>query len=452
MKTLVNIACILLATAGLTACLGADDDDTVYYNDAAITAFSLGTLNRTMHTTSTAGEDSTYTTTVTGSSYTFSIDQANRLVFNTDSLPLGTDATKVVCTISTKNSGVVVFKNVDSDTLKYYTSTDSLDFSQPREVRVYATDGQSYQAYTVKVNVHQQDGDAFGWTQMPDNSQLAALTGIKALTLGGRVFVFGSDGETTVGFSTSDGSEWTTLTPNVNMPLVADAYRQTVASGDSLYMLNGGVLLRTADGSQWDEIGETTAVTRLVGASKKELYGMTADGALMVSCDGGHAWQTETTDDSAALLPSASVATACYPMSMADSTDYVIMAGNSAAKTDAAVVWRKIAEYDSQSEPGQWAYMEVPSNRYALPQLDNLVLTPYDDGVLAFGTMNGNFTTVYQSRDNGITWKANKTYQLPDGFDTSVTRFSAASDGVNIWLFGGKNGEVWRGRLNRLAW
>ncbi len=452
MKTFVNIACMLLAIAGLTSCLGADDDDSVYYNDAAITAFSLGTLNRTMHTTSSAGEDSTYTTTVTGSSYTFCIDQANRLVFNPDSLPLGTDAEKVVCTISTKNSGVVVFKNVDSDTLKYYTSTDSIDFTQPREVRVYATDGQSYQVYTVKVNVHQQDGDVFGWTQMPDNSQLAALTGMKALALGGRVFVFGSDGETTVGFATGDGTEWTTLSPNVNTRFEADAYKQTVASADSLYMLNGNVLFRTADGSQWDEIGQTTAVTRLVGASKKELYGMDADGALMVSRDGGHEWQAETLDASASLLPSASVATACYPMSMADSTDYVIMAGNSVAETDAAVVWRKIAEYDYHSEPGQWAYIEVPGNRYKLPQLNDLALVPYDDGVLAFGTVNGNFTTVYQSRDNGITWKSNKTYQLPDGFDTSVTRYSVTSDGVNIWLFGGKNGEVWRGRLNRLAW
>ena len=54
--------------------------------------------------------------------------------------------------------------------------------------------------------------------------------------------------------------------------------------------------------------------------------------------------------------------------------------------------------------------------------------------------------------DNGITWKKNKYYQLPNDFDTSTTRYAATSDGVNIWLFGGVNGEVWRGRLNKLAW
>lgn len=179
---------------------------------------------------------------------------------------------------------------------------------------------------------------------------------------------------------------------------------------------------------------------------------MTADNKLMVSRDGGHQWQADAIDASESLLPTAPVATTCYPMNMADSTDYVVMAGNSTANAKAAVVWRKIAEYNYHSEPGQWVYMEADGNRYELPQLDNLTLVPYDDGVLAIGTVNGNFTYIYQSRDNGITWKKNKYYQLPNDFDTSTTRYAATSDGVNIWLFGGVNGEVWRGRLNKLAW
>ncbi len=443
---------MLLVIAVLTSCLKSNDDEAVYYNDAAITSFTLGTLNRYLHTTTAAGKDSIYKTSVAASSYKFNIDQINHVIFNPDSLPLGIDASKVVCTIGTKNNGLVVIKNLNNDSLKYYTSSDSIDFSQPREARVYATDGMSYQKYTIKVNVHQEDGDAFGWKQMADNNQLAALSGMKAMVLGKRIFVFGNDGGTTVGYTTTDGNEWTTLTPNINTPLTAGAYKQTVANADSIYMMNGNMLLRTADGSQWDEIGETTAIAKLIGASKKELYGMTADNKLMVSRDGGHQWQADAIDASASLLPTAPVATTCYPMNMADSTDYVVMAGNSTANAKAAVVWRKIAEYNYHSEPGQWVYMEADGNRYELPQLDNLTLVPYDDGVLAIGTVNGNFTYIYQSRDNGITWKKNKYYQLPNDFDTSTTRYAATSDGVNIWLFGGVNGEVWRGRLNKLAW
>ena len=166
-----------------------------------------------MFTTTAAGKDSIYKTSVAASSYKFNIDQINHVIFNPDSLPLGIDASKVVCTIGTKNNGIVVIKNLNNDSLKYYTSSDSIDFSQPREARVYATDGMSYQKYTIKVNVHQEDGDAFGWKQMADNNQLAALSGMKAMVLGKRIFVFGNDGGTTVGYTTTDGNEWTTLTP-----------------------------------------------------------------------------------------------------------------------------------------------------------------------------------------------------------------------------------------------
>ena len=37
------------------------------------------------------------------------------------------------------------------------TSTDSIDFSQPRMVRVYNNSLNAYVTYTVKVNVHQQE-------------------------------------------------------------------------------------------------------------------------------------------------------------------------------------------------------------------------------------------------------------------------------------------------------
>lgn len=451
MKKLLNVATTLLTIVLMASCLNSSEDEAVYYNDTAITSFSLGTLNRKMHTTAKDGSDSIYTTTVKGSNYTFSIDQLSHTIFNPDSLPLGTDAEHVVCTITSKNSGLIVFKKTDSDSLFYYSSTDSIDFSQERELRVYSTDGEGYQKYTVKVNVHQQDGDAFAWTQMPDNNLLAELSGMKAMALGKQLFVFGQTEGTTVGYTSNDGANWTALTPNINTPLQAKAYQQTVANADSIYMLNGTTLMRTANGNEWDEIG-TTSISQLIGASKRELYALDANGSFVVSYDGGHQWTEEHIDADASLLPTTAVATTCYAMNMADSTDYVIMAGNSTAKTDANVVWRKIAEYNYHSEPGQWVYMEANGNRYEMPKLDNLVMLPYDDGVLAIGTTNGNFGRVYQSRDNGITWKYNKYYQLPDNFDTSTTRYAATSDGINIWLFGGKDGQVWRGRLNRLAW
>ena len=72
-------AFILLLSAGLSlsSCLSSDDDTNIEYtHDTAITAFSLGTMNRYyLGKTSDGTMDSTYATTIAGSNYKFYIDQ-----------------------------------------------------------------------------------------------------------------------------------------------------------------------------------------------------------------------------------------------------------------------------------------------------------------------------------------------------------------------------------------
>ena len=53
--------------------------------DTAITAFSLGSLDR--YTKTKAGKDTLLKANVTGSDYKFYIDQAQRKIYNVDSLP-----------------------------------------------------------------------------------------------------------------------------------------------------------------------------------------------------------------------------------------------------------------------------------------------------------------------------------------------------------------------------
>ena len=110
----IIFACLwmTMAVMVLSSCLGGDDDEILYPNDAAITAFSLGTLKRYMTTTKSDGTDSTYTTTVSGSTYRFYIDQVNRTIYNPDSLPFGTDVEHVLCTVGSKNSSSIVIKSL----------------------------------------------------------------------------------------------------------------------------------------------------------------------------------------------------------------------------------------------------------------------------------------------------------------------------------------------------
>ena len=177
MKRIFQVFCGLL-TAGLlmSSCLNSNDTDTTYYSDMAIASFTLGTLNKYLHTTSKAGGDSVYKTTFSGSAYTMNIDQVNHRIFNTDSLPIGTYVKHVVCTTTVKNNAVIYVKSLTSDTLTYFSSgTDSIDFSQPRVFRVFSNDGSGSRDYLVSLCVRTQEAGRLLWTQMPDETVLPEM-------------------------------------------------------------------------------------------------------------------------------------------------------------------------------------------------------------------------------------------------------------------------------------
>ncbi len=159
---------MLMALTVMTSCLNSSSSEVTLYDDAAIIDFSLGTVNRYLHTTSSTGADSIYKVTFSGSSYDFSIDNIQRIIYNVDSLPVGSDVKHIVSTLSTGNNGIAVIKDIDSDTLRYYSSLDSIDFSVPREVSVISSDGSNRNTYTIRINVHKQDAEVFTWQEVSD--------------------------------------------------------------------------------------------------------------------------------------------------------------------------------------------------------------------------------------------------------------------------------------------
>ena len=162
-KYISALCALIIGTLSLSSCLNSSDDsELTYYNDTAITTFSLSTVNRYVHTTTSAGKDSVYKKTLS-SPVTFNIDQYRRVIYNTDSLFADCDLSHVLVSIGAKNNGYVVIKSLISDTLFNYSSTDSLDFSQPREIRVYANDGSGYRAYDVVINKHKTETNKLLW-------------------------------------------------------------------------------------------------------------------------------------------------------------------------------------------------------------------------------------------------------------------------------------------------
>jgi hypothetical protein len=463
MKKIFSFICLSLSTMFLlTSCLNSNDDS--YYGDTAITAFTLGTLNRYVHVKTSAGKDSTYKTTLTGSSYNFYIDQTNRTIYNPDSLPIWTDNSKVVCTITSKNSGVVYYKSLKSDSVFYHSSSDSVDFSKPRTFYVFATDGSAYRQYTINVNVHQELSDTFIWHRISTNSTIAAFTGMKALELNGTILLFGTNGSETAIYSTPEagGEEWTKMTTNVTLD--ADAYKNIVIHNGLVFVKSNRSILKSSDGISWTTITGTTDIENLVASSTTRLFA-TKDHNLISSLDEGLNWTKENLDEDSTLLPSRDFTYYTMPLASNDSIDRVMIVGNRSFESypddTTSVVWNKIEEYSNGNNTGTWTYYNVANDNYSgyAPRLTNFTMVPYDDGVLAFGgdglgkSKATAFDHFYQSRDNGITWKNNSTYYFPDGFSSSKTSFTAVKDTKNnLWLICGESGQIWRGRLNRLGW
>lgn len=458
---------LLFAVVALVSCLGSDGDVT-YYDDTAITAFSLGTLNRTYHTLSSEDEDSTYTDDFDASDYYFYIDQENCEIYNPDSLPTETDNSKVVCSISSKNGGIVVVKNIDSDTLVYYSSSDSIDFSVPREVWVFSLSGYYYRVYTVNVNVHQEDSIEFKWSSMSSGvDAFSTMTGMRAVEYDDRIYVFGSDGAGTDAYYTdvSDGGSWTEVSLDERIEEDGEAYDNVVVKDGYIYvMCSDGFLLRTADGETWEDIGETP-LSKLIGAGGEDiLYGY-GDGTIMMSEDNGATWSEDALDDDASYLPVKNFH--CSMTDMATNSDMaqVVIIGNRDEDEYPAdtmgVSWSKIEEYSEGSETHSWIYHDLSDYpEYTVPRMEGLTVVQYGDYLLAMGgkglgaSTEEAYTAIYYSGDYGLSWHTDgDMFYFPDGFDTSATCVSAAKDDDNhLWIMCGGTGQVWKGRLNYMGW
>lgn len=452
---------MLLSTIMLAAsCLNDDNDEYVFYDDTAITSFSVGTLNQYLHTTSSKGTDSTYLATVDCSGYKFYIDQQKREVYNPDSLPYGIDAKKVLCTITCKNSGTALLKSLTSDSLSYLSSTDSTDFSQPRTVQVFSNSGQVSREYTIRVNVHKETPDSFKWKRMADIPGFASMQGMKAVECGGRTVVFGYNGTATTAFATADGGKtWQNIALNLGHEPAADFYKGIIARAGTIYAADGGNILSSSDAETWQSTpatGDTPA--RLVAASRAKLYGYSASGAMVESSDNGATWTASPLDDDASLLPQADLSFVCSQLKTNPEADRVTLIGNPAQSSDTtATVWGRIDETAEGSLTQPWAYYNIASdNKHPIPRLEGAQATAYDDAILLFGGQSATgstpaFSTIFKSRDGGITWKADTTLAVPSDYaKTAAFAFFATTDNF-VWIINGA-GQVWKGRINRLGW
>lgn len=444
-KKLLSFVIMVSAVCLLSSCLKDNNDEVTYHEDTAVTAFKLATLKRQLTTTAKDGvTDSSYTVAFNAGEYAFYIDQNLKLIYNPDSLPCGTDASKAIASITSKNGGVIVlsYKNkTGGDSLVYYKQKDSLDFSMPTHLRVYNMKNTAYREYTVKVNIHQQMGDEMPWNGSNQDA-LSAVGMRKIVENNGKMFLFGTSNGQTIGFGQNNDTF-----VQLNGQFSADAYQNVVAMKGFLYLADNGNILRSADGNTWNTVGPTNGITRLIGASDSKIYALTAAG-IVSSADNGATWVANNLDDDKDNLPTENINFVCIPWQANSQTNSLILVGTHNGKT---VIWQKVEENDANAQNQPWAFYPQDSyNKHTLPTLQNLQVIAYDNALLALGTGCKAF---YVSKDNGLTWLESKAYTLPENFAAAGKPFAMSRNNKNmIYISLSGDTKVWTGRIARLGW
>lgn len=438
----------LLITLGagsiITACNSKDDDvtsstsSTTTAESVAVTAFSLTGDLRVMKNL-----DSVF----------FSIDLEHGVIFNADSLPKGTNVTKLVPVISYPNtvtSATIEMKggtHREDGVVNYMTNpTDTIDFTGTVTLTLGANKNALIKQYTLKVNVHQEDPDTMYWDTMASASlpsRLANPAEQKTASTSDEVYCLVKESDSSYTLSrTTDlfKGEWTKSTFTAFEP---DVRSFTASTEGTLYALStDGSLMMSADGASWNAVA--TGWKGIIG-----LYGSTLLGFKGTS---GNLTQT--------CYPAGAVAESALPQGFPEAGFTSPIKFSNRWTPDPTIVIFGGTPFGSSSpawafDGSQWAEIsETP-----LPALSGLTVVDYYSYLnsasnsllkefevyLAFGGRDSSGIvnrTVYISYDHGINWQRAQDYmQLPlsfsigydlDGLTAGLAMDSNLSDRWNI--------------------
>lgn len=462
----------MLAVALLCASCLKSEDDGLAYDDVAVTGFTLGSANCYRTVKSSTGEDSTYFFRYSAAGTPVYIDQVARRIYNVDSLAVGTDMKRVMTSVTTRNGGVVLLKNLDDENFSFYSSSDSIDLSQKRTLRVVSNDGNHYADYSLDIVCHNEFADEFSWKRLDADSRLGMFVEMEAAQAGGVMYVLGTDanGSATL-LRTTDGAAWTEGTLPVSAGMAAASM---AAVGDGLALLAGGNVYFSEDGTAWTAATEAAVLKTIVGGTDSEMYGLSYANAIMVSRDGGQTWAQDDMEsgeytDNSKYLPAMDVSVILAKSKINSEVAHVTLVANKAYTGGGddyanAVVWNKVLD---PGERQPWTFTNVAWNNYAfrLPRMEGLTAAAYDNGIIAMGgkPVKGEgaaFAKLYYSPDQGATWHTSTTMVVPEGVGTMQNAVLVTDANGVIYLIGSNPDAaqeadkcvVWRGLQNRLLW
>ena len=454
LKVLNILIGLFIMACGITSCLDSNYTEYEYSSNSSITAFSITDSIVTYYSATVDDVDTTLSTAVVGADYPFVIDQNQGLIYNPDSLPVGTDVSKVVVGITADTQGIYIVAETDS----LWQEADSLNFEKPVQFKVLSEMGTFGRVYTAKINVHQQDPELLSWKKFESNFS-KEITEQKAVYLNNTLYVFGLQGEQAVvtKAQTSDGGTWS-KPARIATPVEADI-TSAMAWGNQLYILAGNDLYTSQDATSWEKIETGTKIRQLAANiytdKQQKIIGVDTDNQYIESND-GIAWAQH--GEMPEGFPTNRLSSASYALDTNKDIQRIVIIGDNGIASDTiAVAWSQLNSENS------WTDLTAPNNSDACPKFENISMIRYNNMLYAFGGYAQHeeeiepFTCLYASTDNGITWEATTEKiafpeEFPTIYEASQGHYSCVVDENHfIWFMWSQTGEVWRGRINKLG-
>lgn len=445
-KFLSVIVSLLLMSVAVSSCLDSDDNSYDLSSDATIRAFGLDTITKGVYCK-------------------FQIDQVRNIVFNIDSLPVGSEKRLSRILVDTLQVTGWVTAGLN-DTL--FNMNDSVDLSSPIKLKVHAADRISVREYTIQVNVHQQDPDSLVWVNMEKPFADAPVAGKqKSVILNEDLYIYTSP---TTAYHSSIAQPWTLQWTQVSVSgLPEDAKISSIVNfNDQLYVTaESGKAYSSANGENWQELDMQglQMVTFIAGIPGDEVTGNKRALAGIFTEEGKNYFCKKNIDETewskGQEIPGNFPLEDIYATVQTIATGYkrAIIAGTTQEATKATIPWF------SEDEGLNWVNMQ--NDVVPCPAMKNPSIMFYGNVFYIFG---GEFEAIYSSL-TGIAWyETEKKFMLPTnkievpgtGDDESTITYegifkgkgdySLAIDKNNyIWIVWNEDCSVWRGRLNKLG-
>lgn len=444
-KKMRNVWLLLLLAVHVVFTSCTKDSNSVTVNDYCyIKSVTLGTVRR---------QTGTVNTSFAGSGYIMTINQRDNTIENRDSLPCGSQLSRVLVTITFDGSMLAYREKGSNDGWTAYNSTDSLDLTKPLEFYLMSNDRESGRTYSFKVNVHKQEGDSLYWKQCDSEvAELANMTDMKAFVLNDKLAVLGRKEAGIVLALRTEASAPVWEEAATDLPIEADVQTLRQLKGTLYLSTTDGRILSSTDAKAWTQVGAThSAALTLVEKTDKYFYAL-SEGKLLRSTD-ATTWEEDKLDSQPSLLPQTGIR--ALTVEQANGNSRIVMVGQNSEQAS-AVVWNKMWNESEKEEDTEWIYFPLTSdNAIPCPKLQHLNLLPYDGKCIAFGGASEDerhkvLDHMYVSHDYGITWRPSTTILMPEELKGTEGCITSTVDRDHfIWII--TNAQVWRGRLNRLG-